>query len=446
MSQGTLEHHGYTDEEELIGRSSLILIDERDHDAAIRNMEVTLKGGRINDKEYRLKRKDGSWYYCDLTANVIRDRMGKPIGFIAITKDTTERKKTQEQLQWLYDAVQSVLSGITTIDRAGHITFANEALFRMWGYEKDELTGKEIFLLFDEESRARIIRRVQEEEPLEGWQDESIAIRKDGTSFNVMFYVAPLCDGCEKVSGYFISFVDISRERKLQRELSQKVKDLEAFGHIVAHDLKTPLISIMEFSRLLSEQASGKLNDEEKDMMNRILSCSGETIQMIEDLRKYYFLDHDEDGNEEIDLSLVFSQVFSALEGKDILSLAEIVIEPDMPSTIMGKPTAIYHILYNLIENAVKFGASRVSVSYQYVSGFHRFSIKDNGWGIEKYFHTKIFDIFSRSPKARKQSHGTGIGLAIVKRLIEKHRGRIWFESAEGIGSTFIIEIPEVPG
>lgn len=445
VSRATLEHHGYTDEEEMIGRSSLILIDERDREAAIHNMEVTLKDGRVNDKEYRLVRKDGSCYYGELTANVIRDKMGKPIGFIAITKDITERKKSQEQIQWLYDAVQSVLSGIATIDRTGHITFANEALFRMWGYNRDELSGKEISLLFEEESRAKVIKRVQIEKPLEGWQDESIAIRKDGTFFNVMCYVAPLCDGCGKVSGYFISFIDISSERRLQRELSQKVKDLEAFGHIVAHDLKTPLISIMEFSRLLSEQVTDRLSNDEKDIMNRIVSCSGETIQMIEDLRKYYFLDHEEDKYEEIDISLIFSQVFSALEGKDMLSLAEIKIDPDMPPVITGRPTVMYHILYNLIENAVKFGGAQVSVSYRQVSGFHRFSIKDNGWGIEPYFHAKIFDIFSRSPKARKKSHGTGIGLAIVKRLVEKHRGRIWFESSEENGSTFTFELPVVP-
>lgn len=445
VSLATLEHHGYADEEEILGRSSLILIDKREHEAAIHDIKVTLKEGRINDREYSLVRKDGSCYYGELTANVIRDKLGKPIGFIAITKDITERKKSQEQIQWLYDAVQSVLSGIATVDGTGHITFANEALFRMWGYDRDELSGKEISILFEEESRAKVIKRVQIDKPLEGWQDESIAIRKDGTFFNVMCYVVPLCDGCGKVNGYFISFIDISSERRLQRELSQKVKDLEAFGHIVAHDLKTPLISTMEFSRLLSEQLADRLSNDERDIMNRIVSSSGETIQMIEDLRKYYFLDHEEDKYEDVDISLIFSQVFSALEGKDMLSMAEVSVDPDIPPVITGRPAVIYHILYNLIENAVKFGGTRVSISYRQVSGFHQFSIKDNGWGIECYFQAKIFDIFSRSPKARKQSHGTGIGLAIVKRLVEKHRGRIWFESSEGDGSTFTFEFPIVP-
>jgi len=445
VSRATLEHHGYQNEEELLGRDALFLIDEREHDAARENTEIALKTGSVKDREYRLVRKDGSLYYGLLTANLIRSSAGKPIGFIAITKDITDTKKSNEQLQWLYDAVQSVLSGIVTVDRTGHITFANKALFQMWGYEKDELIGREISVLFEEESRAQVIRRVQIEKPQEGWQDESIAVRKDGDSFNVMFYVAPLCEACDKISGYFISFIDVSSERRLQRELSQKVKDLEAFGHIIAHDLKTPLISIMEFSRLLSEQAMEKLGDDEKDMMNRIVTCSGETIQMIEDLRKYYFLDHEEDRYEDIDMPMTFSQVFSALEGKSMLSLAKIEIDPGMPGNITGKPTVLYHILYNLIENAIKFGGTHVSVSYQQVPGYHRFAVKDDGWGIESYFHGKIFDIFSRSPKARKKSHGTGIGLAIVKRLTEKHRGRIWFESSEGSGSTFTFEIPVVP-
>jgi two-component system, LuxR family, sensor kinase FixL len=443
VSRGTLINHGYESESDLLGKSALVLISEPDREKALRNMSLTLEKGIVENEEYQLLRKDGSTFPGELTANIMYDSSGSPSGFVAVVKDITERKKSEEKLRRLYDAVNTAAIGLAGLDELGNLSFVNESFKHMWGYEEHEILGRDISSFFQDDGKELLTKKIALEKTNRQFHAELLARRKDGVDFIVMAYMAPFRESEGLAKGYFCSFIDVSGTKWLERELYEKIRDMETFGHIVAHDLKTPLITIMEFSRLLGEQLAGKLNDEEKDIVRRIVTSSSDSIAMIEDLRKYYFIDREEDRLEEVDIRLIISQVLAALEGKNLLAAAKITIEPEK-IIITWKPTAIYHIFHNLLENAVKFGARNITISYEKREKAHRFLIKDDGWGIENYFVEKVFDVFSRSPSARKSSVGTGIGLAIVKRLIEKHGGKISVESRKGEGSTFIFEIPVI--
>jgi PAS domain S-box-containing protein len=441
VSRGTLISHGYEKESELLGRSALILIAECDRERAMRNMALTRQKDVLENEEYLLLKKDGTTFPGELTADTIYGETGEPSGFVAVVKDITERKKSEERLRWLYNAVDSAMVGLAALDEFGNFSFVNKSFKSMWRYNEDEILGRDISSFFKDDGRELLTRKIALEKTDREVHVELVASRKDGTTFSVMVYLSPFKDKEGVPRGYFTSFVDVSGSKWLEKELREKIQDMEAFGHIVAHDLKTPLITIMEFSRLLAEQLMEKLTDEEKDIIHRIVASSSDCIAMIEDLRKYYFIDREEDRYEEIDVRLLITQVLTSMEGKNLLVATEVEIKPQR-IVMTWKPTALYHIFQNLLENAVKFGAKKITIEYESRQDRHRFSVRDDGWGIENYFIDKIFDIFSRSPSARKSSIGTGIGLAIVKRLIDKHGGYIGVESLKGEGSTFTFEIP----
>lgn len=218
----------------------------------------------------------------------------------------------------------------------------------------------------------------------------------------------------------------------------------EAFGQIVAHGLKTPLLTITGYLNLLAEELSGKLSGEEREILDRVVARSKEVLSMIEDLKSYFFLDQSRNGYEESQINPLIDKVIESLKCKTDGAPVRFKVQKEIPSVI-ACPAELYQVFYNLLENAVKFGADEIELSYKRGQHTHRFMIKDNGWGIESYFVSKIFNIFSRSPRAKKDRGGTGMGLAIVKRLIERHNGKIWVESTVGQGSIFMFELPVNP-
>lgn len=446
VNSGTLKLHGYRDEKELLGKNALDLIHPSQHERALRNMSYTLEEGMIKDEEFLLVRRDGSTFFGELTANVIPDHSGKAAGFVAVVKDISERKKRENDIRWLYDAVRTALVGMVAMDRDGVIIFANQSFAKMWQCIPEEAVGESISHFLGDEGRGILIdmKRMSFENRIEELHMELTTREKGGSLLHIMTCIAPFANDEGEIRGYLGSFVDITGRKRLEKELGEKVRDLEAFGNIVAHDLKTSLITIKEFSRLLAEDISGKITDEEGDLLNRVVSCSAEALSMVEDLRKYLVIDSEKNHFERVHIGEILDQVQEALLAGTPSSEVTLDIPRDLPSLVV-RPSAFFHVFYNLTENAVKFGARTVRISYQKLPNAHRFSVIDDGWGIEPYFAHKIFNIFSRSPRAKKEKEGTGIGLAIVKRLIEKHNGKIWMESKEGQGSTFSFEIPDEP-
>ncbi|MDQ7826048.1 MAG: PAS domain-containing sensor histidine kinase [Candidatus Eremiobacteraeota bacterium] len=444
VSKGTLTSHGFSDEGEILGRSAFDLIHPSEYERARRNLAIALESGLVKDAEYLLVRKDGTTFYGELTASTLCSESGAPAGFVAITKDITARKENEEKLSFFYNAVNAALVGFLVIDRSGTLYYANEYFSNLLGFEKREMAGRDICSFFSEATRELLVTRIGLGTIAGRWHEDLVALEKDGGTIEVATFFSPYIDEEGSVKGYLVTLVDISGERQLRRDLAEKVRDMEIFGHIIAHDFKTPLISIQEFSRLLAEHATNKLCDEEKDMLARIVSGSREALAMIDDLRRYYLIDREEEHYAEVDVKAMLEQISMQIKAEDRFARVRIVPEGELP-LMMVRPSAFHHILHNLLENGAKFGASLISVRYDRHRDFHRFTISDDGWGIEPFFIKKVFDIFSRSPKARKESSGTGIGLAIVQRMVKKHGGRITAESIEGKGTTFSLEIPVTP-
>ena len=226
-------------------------------------------------------------------------------------------------------------------------------------------------------------------------------------------------------------------------QLHDALQAMETFTYSIAHDLRAPLRAMVMFSTMVIEECSGDLQDHGKDYLNRIRDAARRMDRLVSDLLVYGRLTHVEATSMPISLENAVNKVLDDLRGEIQTRAAEIEVHRPLP-VIMGNPILMNHVLVNLIDNATKFMPSgkppRVSIRCSPVGEERvRLSISDNGIGIAPEYHTKIFDLFARLHKPSEYS-GTGIGLALVKRAMDRMLGKVGVESTIGQGSSFWLE------
>jgi signal transduction histidine kinase len=219
-------------------------------------------------------------------------------------------------------------------------------------------------------------------------------------------------------------------------------KELEQFAYVTSHDLQEPLRKISTFAQLLSERYHSQLDDDGKRYLDILTTSANRMTSLIRDLLSYARLSGKELTAEPVGLNVPLASVLTDLDMLIQEKKAKIEIGP-MP-TVIANSTRLHHVFLNLINNAIKFqkqGNPVVRVSAKEVDGFAEIMISDNGIGIEPKYFQQIFQVFQRL-HVRSKYEGNGIGLAICKKIIEQHKGRIWVESAPGAGATFHFTLP----
>ncbi len=223
-------------------------------------------------------------------------------------------------------------------------------------------------------------------------------------------------------------------------------KELDDFTYIVSHDLKEPLRSIDAFSKFVVDDYGGQLSQEGKDMLSRVRANVQRAQQLIEDLLRVSRLSRE--ANQLCDVSirqLIEEEVKPRFEYIMKEKNVEIMLGKELP-TLKADKTRLAEVFANLISNAIKYGnkpSCRIEIGCEQENGHYHFSVRDNGPGIEPKYFEKIFQIFQRL--GRQEDHeGTGVGLTIVKKVVEMHNGRIWLESELGQGTTFHFTIQRV--
>ncbi|MGK7905353.1 MAG: ATP-binding protein [Hormoscilla sp.] len=283
---------------------------------------------------------------------------------------------------------------------------------------------------------------------LTGWDDQEIAVqalREGAQDYLVKGEIQPL---------WLVRAINyaIEREKMLEKlenlnsELARSNQELEQFAYIVSHDLQQPLMSISGFAKLFVKTYEDRLDAQALHFIDRIVTGANRMQELIKDLLSYSRLGKKEFVLDATDCNQVVAQVLSNLQGA-IASSGAIVAYENMP-TVMANEWQIAQLFQNLIANAIKYSrpdlAPRVNVSVEMKQELNewQFGIHDNGIGIKPEHFERIFDIFQRLHNAEEYS-GTGIGLAICKKIVESHKGRIWVESELGVGTSFYFTIPE---
>ena len=229
-------------------------------------------------------------------------------------------------------------------------------------------------------------------------------------------------------------------------ELVRKNQEIENFIHIISHDLKAPIVSIQGFASILKTELGQLLQGANLDYFNRIQANAQHMNTLIADLLEFSRVGRIEDEKEAVDIDEMLKEILGEFKPEIDKKHINIRIEGHFPA-LWGSRKRLEQVLANLIGNAIKYiGTSQnpqIEIGYSSMNGSKscQFWVKDNGIGIRKEFQDKIFQIFQRAPNSVKVE-GTGIGLSIVKKIVELNGGRVWVESDEGKGSQFFVEWP----
>ena len=455
-------------------------------------LEIATREGRFEEEGWRL-RKDGTRFWANVVITPLRDESGKLVGFGKVSRDLTERRRAEQQLRESEERLRLIIDStidyaIFMLDTEGRIVSWNQGAERIKGYRPDEIIGRHFSTFYTPEAVASQWPEFELTEALRvgRFEDEGWRLRKDGSRFwaNVIITALHSADGTHR--GFAKVTRDLTSRKEhqerianLTRELEQRVNDLDAanrelaqrnaenesFVYSVSHDLRSPLVNLQGFSqelRLTSDamqkvlRSPGIPDDVRKEAETLLAVDMQESISFIRTAVKHLgsiidgLLRLSRVGRIEyeavpVDVGAVVTDILSAMHTTIAASRARVVLSA-LPEVI-GDRNAIGQVFANLIGNALKsFDENRPGVLEISASDTNPavFAISDNGIGISPEYHAKLFHVFQQVHKSR--SHGEGMGLAIVRRIVERHGGRIWLQSQPDVGTTFFFTLaPAAP-
>lgn len=443
---------GYT-REEVLGENVKILMPSpyrEEHDRYIEAYKATGDAKIIGiGREVLGRRKDGTVFPMELSVG--ETGSGEDRVFIGIIRDITARKKSEEDLRdsegRLRAVIDTAVDGVIIIDSSGNVEMFNPACRRLFGYSPEEVIGQNVKMLMPPYYRDEHDGYIQEYREtgvakVIGIGREAVGMRKDGTEFPMELSVGEARKGGEQI---FVGIIrDISERKRAENALAESVKEMEAFAYSVAHDLKAPLRAINGFSEALAEDYADVLDETGREFLRHITTGATRMGRLIDDLLEYSRMGRGEPRMRPVPLAEIVERVKESLIAEILGKNAEIRVEGDLP-VIEAHAETLVQVVQNIVGNALKFVADGVTPRVVIRGGqngrYGTIAIADNGIGMERKYLTRIFDIFHRL-HVSEDYPGTGIGLAIVKKGVQMHHGRVAVDSEPDKGTTFTLEFP----
>lgn len=392
-----------------------------------------------------------------------RDENGEPKAFLEINRDVTEQRRAREELRivslYTRTLIEASLDSLVTISKQGKLTDVNHAAELVTGLDRSRLIGSDFSEYFTEPERAR---RGYERVFSEGYvRDYPLEIRHtSGRVTQVLYNATVFKSENGEVMGVFAAARDITERKRAEEEvrqlnhsLEERVaartaelqavnKELEAFNYAVAHDLRAPLRHIHGFAEILAEEAVTVLDESAKRHLNMIRDSVQHMGQLLEDLLRLSRLGRQELSRQVCGLNSVVEEVVSALK----VEIGDRQVEwriAELPF-LECDPGLMKQVMMNLLTNALKFTRPRpsaiIEIGQQVVNGEPVIFVRDNGVGFSMKYVDKLFGLFQRLHR-QQDFEGTGVGLAIVQRIINKHGGQVWADGELNKGATFYFNL-----
>ena len=446
---------GWAEEHSSMSHEALVHPDDLDNQkSAIRKMMAN--PGKPIKISFRSRHKDGRYIWIEGTG-VNRFNDSGINALVINMHDITERKKSEEAVRENEEKyrllIERISDGFIALDKDFRYTYANKKIGEMTGLSTEFLIGKIVWDIFPEAvgsetykafnlalKEQKYIYNVDYYEQLNLWQENHIYPSPDGLSI----FIRDISE--RKKAELVIKELNESLEERVKQrteELTAVNKALESFSYMVSHDLQSPLRTLNGFSNIILEKYSASFDQDLKDLFGYIVNSGKRMNSIIDDLLKLAKF-----GNKKLTITTIrttelFQKVWNSLtqntEGKVKLEMGSL---PD----IKGDVSMMEQAVINLISNAIKYSAKvehpLVKVGYTQSAGVPTFYIKDNGVGFSMEHYSKLFGAFQRL-HANQDFEGTGIGLLLVKRIIENHGGLVWAESKVNEGATFYFSIPD---
>lgn len=333
------------------------------------------------------------------------------------------------------------------LDKSNSIILANKAGLALLGYgDENELLGHRFADIFARPNDAdNFLKNVDQQHTTAYW--EGTFKKADGKRFTGLYAVNIIHDENDHVEAKAVSIQNISKRKEVEaifaentRRLEKNNKELDQFSFIVSHDLKAPLRAISNLSLWLMEDLGSTLPEDSKKNLEMMRSRVARMESLINGILEYSKIGRTQVSPESFNLSGLLAEVIDLLAPPAHI---KVLFSEKMPSAIAPK-ILLQQVFSNLIGNAIKYGDKKdlvISITVVATESYYEFTIEDNGPGIAPEYHEKIFLIF-QTLQSKDTFESTGIGLTIVKRIIEEQGGKIWLESEVGKGSKFIFRWP----
>jgi PAS domain S-box-containing protein len=444
--------------EEMLARPFLDLVHPDDRQATLREVERQVAGGgQVLEFDNRYQHKDASWRVLSWKS------VPQPDGLMyAIARDITEHKRMEQKFRAL---LESAPDAHVIINQTGTIMLINSQTEKLFGYTRQELLGQSIELLVPERFRGkhsghRASFFANPQARAMGTGRELYALRKDGSEFPTEISLNPL----EAEEGRLVvaAIRDVT-ERKLTEEdlrraheqlemrveertaeLSKRTRDLETLLYVTSHDLREPLRSIENFSRMVHDRYADQIDDKGKDFLRRVVRGAQRMDQLMADLLALSRAQRMDQPTEEVEGERIVEEALRRLGDKIKETGATVRIAKPLPRFRANSTWATQGV-YNLLANALKFArpneAPDIEIASYQPGGLANAEVglvvRDRGPGVAQAHAERIFQLFQRA--VGREIEGTGAGLAIVRQVAERHGGRAWVQPREGGGAEFIL-------
>ena len=447
---------------ELEGRRLLRLVHADDRRAVVAEFRKLMAGGSTTWFEMRVRTRDGAYRWLVSNATPMPEQ-----GLIyAVARDATEQKQAQSALARLASIVEASDDAIMSMSLDGVVTTWNAGAERIYGYSAEEVVGRSASLLYPKErleEMPELFGRIRRGESVRNY--EAVRVRKDGRRIEVSITLSPIRNGGAAVVGVSIISRDITTRKRLSNQLHAKNQELELQNRRVreanqakneflanmSHELRSPLNCIIGFAELMHDSKLGPVSQEHQEYLGDILSSAKHLLQLINDVLDLAKVESGriEFRPEPVALGRLVREVADVLRA--IAVGKRIAIETDVArelSAVVLDPARFKQVLYNYLSNALKFtpedGRVRVRIRPE-GAGELRLEVEDNGIGIAPSEIPKLFAEFRQLDSgAAKKYQGSGLGLALTKRIVEAQGGRVWVDSQPERGSVFFAVLPRV--
>jgi PAS domain S-box-containing protein len=447
--------------EELIGQDHRIINSGFHTKEFIRSLWTTIARGGVWHGEIKNRAKDGSFYWVDTTLVPFLNEDGKPRQYVAIRADITERKRVEESLRLQANLLDQSYDAILVWELDGSIRYWNRGATALYGYAKEEAIGHISHELLRIERDDGSLEAVASILRAEGrWEGELRHTASDGRQFTVETRMTVVAENdCLLVLEANRDITERKRNeeaiRQLNTDLERRVaqrtselevanKELEAFSYSVSHDLRAPLRAVDGFSQAVIEDYGAQLPEEGQRYLATIRSSAQKMGTLIDDLLTFSRLSRASLKKQSVNVGQLVRDVLEDLrseqEGREIdLTMG------DLPPCA-GDPALLKQVWINLLSNALKYTLKRpracIEIGCRAENNRPVYFVRDNGTGFDMRYAGKLFGVFQRLHRA-EDYEGTGVGLAIVQRIIHRHGGRIWADAAVDHGATFSFTLEE---
>jgi len=470
-SDRTLALLGLTSVDEVIGRDMYSLIDESNHEMVKARIADVFNNIKSGASEILLKRKDGEKIFAESNVAILRDALGNPKSLIHIVRDISQRRQSEILLKEAERQQATLISNLPGFvyrcknDPYWTMEYLSDGCEKITGYKPADFIERVDFNYSDimlPEYREPIWQKWQkviaekksfkEEYPVKTASGEIRWLWEQGRGIydangELLFLEGFITDVTKRkqAEDEILQFNDELEKRVADRTVALElaIKELEAFSYSASHDLRTPLRAVNGYANMLLQDYAPALDDEGKRMLHNITESANRMGNLIDDLLSFSRLNLQDVNKTNTDMEAIANAVFKEITSLSGQKNIQFIVHP-LPECFVD-PSLFHQVWVNLIGNAIKFTSKipepRIEIGFSREKN-NAYFVKDNGVGFDQENASRLFGLFKRI-HSNRNFDGTGIGLAIVKRIIQHHKGEVWAEGKENEGATFYFTLPQ---